>query len=220
MELKKLFPTIFESLCNIVKKIGNANSITMSYIDTPIGQMIVGATGKGICLAIFSDCKIAYECFIKNHNIVVDANSILQYNPDSNKYIKQLRRELGEYFMKMRTTFSVPLDLKGNEYQIQTWKYLQTIPYGEVKSYKDECTTLGRRLSFRATSSANKRNPVNIVIPCHRVINHNGSLGGYSGGLDRKVFLLKFENEELGNKILQRSREVVDSKSLAEYLKM
>lgn len=102
-------------------------------------------------------------------------------------------RELDDYFGGRLRTFTVPLDLCGTAFQHAVWTAVAAIPYGETRSYGELAADLGRCLSARAVGQANARNPVSIIIPCHRVIGSDGSLVGYGGGLDRKRALLDLE---------------------------
>lgn len=102
-------------------------------------------------------------------------------------------RQLEEYFQGKRKTFKLPLKLKGTEFQKLVWDALLTIPYGETRSYSEIACQIGRPKASRTVGMANHRNPVAIVVPCHRVIGKNGSLTGYAGGLDKKERLLDLE---------------------------
>ncbi|WP_328718398.1 methylated-DNA--[protein]-cysteine S-methyltransferase [Streptomyces sp. NBC_00247] len=102
-------------------------------------------------------------------------------------------RQLGEYFEGTRTEFDLPLHLEGTPFQRTVWAELQRIPYGETLSYGELAGRLGKPGASRAVGLANGRNPVSIIVPCHRVIGASGSLTGYGGGLDRKQRLLAFE---------------------------
>jgi methylated-DNA-[protein]-cysteine S-methyltransferase len=101
--------------------------------------------------------------------------------------------ELEEYFAGERREFSFPLDLRGTDFQVACWRALLAIPYGETRSYADIARTVGKPNAFRAVGMANNRNPVAIVVPCHRVIASDGGLCGYGGGLDVKRKLLELE---------------------------
>jgi methylated-DNA-[protein]-cysteine S-methyltransferase len=103
------------------------------------------------------------------------------------------RLQLGEYFAGERTGFDLPLQLEGSEFQLEVWNALLDIGYGETESYGELARRIGRPEAVRAVGLANGRNPVSIVVPCHRVIGASGSLTGYGGGLDRKRFLLELE---------------------------
>ena len=102
-------------------------------------------------------------------------------------------RELEEYFSGQRREFTFALDLRGTDFQLACWRALQTIPYGETRSYADIARAVGKPAAFRAVGMANNRNPVAIVVPCHRVIASDGTLCGYGGGLDVKRKLLELE---------------------------
>lgn len=102
--------------------------------------------------------------------------------------------QLTEYFEKKRTQFSLPLAADGTEFQQQVWQQLRQIPYGGHCSYGDIANAIGRPKAVRAVGAANGRNPLAIVVPCHRVIGQNGNMTGYAGGLSRKIWLLNHEN--------------------------
>lgn len=108
--------------------------------------------------------------------------------------LEAAKRELLEYLEGRRREFDLPLKPEGTEFQKRVWKALLTIPYGETRSYGQIAAQIGNPKACRAVGMANHKNPLPIVIPCHRVIGSGGSLVGYGGGLDRKVWLLKLEN--------------------------
>ena len=105
--------------------------------------------------------------------------------------------QLREYFVRVRTMFTVPIAPSGTVFQQRVWTELQQIPYGETRSYKQLAEAIGNRSAMRAVGAANGRNPISIVVPCHRVIGNNGTLVGYGGGLERKRFLLNLEQAAL-----------------------
>jgi O-6-methylguanine DNA methyltransferase len=102
-------------------------------------------------------------------------------------------RELNDYFVGKRREFSLPLDLRGTGFQLACWRALLEIPYGETRSYRDMAQAIGHPHAYRAVGMSNNRNPIAIVVPCHRVIASSGSLCGYGGGLDIKRKLLDLE---------------------------
>jgi O-6-methylguanine DNA methyltransferase len=113
-------------------------------------------------------------------------------SPESTaKYTAQLE----EYFAGERKQFTLPLDLRGTDFQKQCWRALLTIPYGETRTYRDMAHAIGRPLAFRAVGMANHDNPIAIIVPCHRVIASDGTLGGYGGGLPVKRWLLDLERK-------------------------
>ncbi len=109
--------------------------------------------------------------------------------------LKEAGKQLKEYFNGARREFNLPLEPVGTEFMLRVWKALQEIPYGETRSYKEIAAKAGNSKACRAVGMANNRNPIAIVIPCHRVIGANGDLVGYGGGLDKKTFLLDLEKK-------------------------
>jgi len=112
-----------------------------------------------------------------------------------NPLIKKASDQLDEYFDGRRKTFDLPLTLNGTDFQIDVWKALQNIPYGETRSYGQLAALIGTPRASRAVGMANNRNPIPIIIPCHRVIASNGSLSGYAGGVELKKRLLELEHQ-------------------------
>ena len=109
--------------------------------------------------------------------------------------LEKAARQLEEYFAGQRKEFSLPLAPKGTEFQLRVWQALLQIPYGETRSYGELAAMVGNPKACRAVGGANHRNPLSILIPCHRVVGTGGSLTGYAGGLSVKEFLLKLESE-------------------------
>ena len=107
--------------------------------------------------------------------------------------IKETYRQLSEYFAGKRDSFDIPIKTQGTDFQEKVWNALKQIPYGETRSHKDIAIAIGKPKAMRAVGMANNRNPIMIVIPCHRVIGANGQLIGYGGGLDVKEKLLTLE---------------------------
>lgn len=130
-----------------------------------------------------------------NTNAIVSIDFTLERisSSSSTPLLTEAARQLNEYFCGKRTSFDLPLAPEGTEFQKKVWKDLETIPYGETRTYKEMALMLGAVRKVRASASANGRNPIPIIIPCHRVIGSDGSLTGYSGGLDKKTWLLKLE---------------------------
>lgn len=105
----------------------------------------------------------------------------------------QVEKELSEYFSGKRKSFSIPLAPEGTDFQKQAWKALEKIPYGETRSYKEEALLAWNPKAIRAIGWANNKNPIVIIVPCHRVIGADGKLVGYGGGIERKKWLLEHE---------------------------
>ena len=151
----------------------------VDYIETPLGLFELMATDKGIFQAIF--------CGHKQHEI------------HSNEITDHGKAQLTEYFAHQRQHFTLPLDPQGTEFQKLVWHCLTKIPYGKVKSYGEVATMLNNPKASQAVGGANGRNPITLIVPCHRVIGASGSLTGYAGGLERKLWLLNHEGVAIKN---------------------
>jgi methylated-DNA-[protein]-cysteine S-methyltransferase len=114
---------------------------------------------------------------------------------DHHPVLLETERQLGEYFEGKRETFSIALDLRGTRFQKDVWQTLLAIPFGETRSYGQLAQQLGNPRATRAVGAANGRNPVSIIVPCHRVIGSSGKLTGFAGGLDAKSYLLDSEKQ-------------------------
>ena len=133
--------------------------------------------------------------------LISDGHSLIEikFGPvtntvNSNKPILlETEKQLSEYFKKERKVFSIKLDPIGTEFQLTVWNKLLQIPYGETISYQELASRIGKKNASRAVGNANGKNPIPIIIPCHRVIRKNGSFGGYAGGLKVKKYLLELE---------------------------
>jgi len=112
---------------------------------------------------------------------------------ETNAVLDEAAKQITEYFAGNREQFDLPLELEGSEFQLAVWNALLTVPYGETRSYRDMAVLVNRPKGFQAIGQANTTNPIPIVVPCHRVINADGSMGGYGGGLERKRALLTLE---------------------------
>lgn len=163
--------------------------IYTTRILTPIGPMLAGGTEDGICLLEFVDRRML-ETQINRVTKRLKARVL----PGECQYFETLKEQLDEYFASKRQQFHIPLVLAGTPFQQKVWSLLQTIPYGETRSYKQQSETLGDPSAIRAVARANGDNRVSILIPCHRVIGSTGELVGYGGGLWRKQYLLNLES--------------------------
>ena len=148
-------------------------------IDSPIGKLTLIASNIALKALFFGN---AFHGFNKKNPIY-----------EENDIIVKTEKELSEYFKGERKYFDVPLDPDGTDFQKQTWNELSKIPYAETVSYQELAKRVGDIKKARAAGNANGKNPIPIIIPCHRVIAKDGSLGGYGGGLDIKEFLLNLE---------------------------
>jgi O-6-methylguanine DNA methyltransferase len=163
--------------------------IATTVIKTPLGDMFCAATNKGICLLSFYEQK-NLEDQIQRVQEFFKAEAM----PAHNKYFECLQKEINEYFEGKRADFTIPLQLVGTVFQQSVWKILSSIPYGETISYKEEATLLNKPTAARAVANANGKNMISIIIPCHRVIQTDGKLGGYTGGIEKKESLLELED--------------------------
>jgi len=145
------------------------------FYKTPIGRLQIFADSEYITRISFFEKKVR--------------DAIEEETP----LIKKMYLELEEYFTGKRKSFDVPVKPNGTFFQQSVWKALQAIPYGETRSYKQIAEMIGKPTACRAVGMANNRNPIPIVIPCHRVVGTNGDLTGYAGGLDVKRKLLEIE---------------------------
>lgn len=134
----------------------------------------------------------------KNNQLVrIDFIETKEIEKIENDFEKQIHLQLDEYFSGKRRTFSLPFSLSGTEFQKHAWAALTKIPYGETRSYAQQAGMVHKPRAARAIGNANNKNPLPIIIPCHRVIGANGSLAGYGGGVWKKVWLLSHEQKYL-----------------------
>lgn len=157
-------------------------------IATPFGKMVCCAGEEGLYLLQFEDSAH----YPKQMAQIERAVSVC-FHEESNQHIAQLQQELEEYFTGCRTVFSVPLQPLGTAFQQSVWASLQQIPFGQALSYRQQSEKMGNSLAIRAVAAANGKNPLAIVIPCHRVVGSKGALTGFAGGLWRKQKLLELE---------------------------
>ena len=151
---------------------------------SPVGPLFLAASTKGLV-------RLEFEGRLQKPN---PSTTQLQ---ESKSALAPYLRELNDYFAGKRREFSLPLDLRGTEFQLACWQALLEIPYGETRSYRDIALAIGHPHAYRAVGMSNNRNPVAIIVPCHRVIASSGSLCGYGGGLDVKRQLLDLEQSSL-----------------------
>lgn len=148
------------------------------FYDFPVGRMVVRSLGGAI-----TQLEFARRC-----DTVVPIHDISE-----TPVMEETKRQLELYFCGELREFSIPLLPRGTEFQVKVWEALQKIPYGTTASYKDIAVAIGSPKSCRAVGGANNKNPISIIIPCHRVIGADGKLVGYGGGLDIKEKLLHLE---------------------------
>ena len=149
---------------------------------SPIGTLEITATEAGISSLFFVE-------------------ETVEINTDKTQILIEAEQQLTAYFEGGRSNFDLKLDLQGTEFQLKVWSKLLEIPYGTTISYLQLAKRIGNVKSIRAVGGANGRNPISILVPCHRVIGNNGDLTGYGGGLWRKEWLLKHENNLFGKEL-------------------
>jgi len=160
--------------------------------DSTIGPLFLAASAKGL-VALEFDARLPGQQSIRpNPRDLRQEQGGLKFE-DAPRPMRPYVKELEQYFAGKRREFTFPLDLRGTAFQIACWRALLAIPYGETRSYADIARAVGKPNAFRAVGMANNRNPVAIVVPCHRVIASDGTLCGYGGGLDVKRKLLELE---------------------------
>lgn len=169
-------------------KAERAQAIVVAFLETPLGPMLAGARAGKLCLLEFTNRRM-----IEAQLATLRRRLRASFVPGDDPLLARLERELGEYFAGRRSAFTLPLEAPGTPFEERVWAELLKIPHGETRSYQDLARTLGAPKASRAVGRANGMNRIAIVIPCHRVVNKGGQLGGYGGGLWRKHALLHLE---------------------------
>ena len=172
--------------------------LNRAILDTPYGKMVAMASEKGLAVLEFVKPN-RQEMLTKRLNKWFPGFEIVEADDD---IIKKTREWLNNYFSGQFVRLSIlPLDMRGTEFERKVWQALQEIPLGQTISYQQLAARVGNPKGARAVGSANRRNPVSIIVPCHRVIGQNGLLVGYGGGLDVKQALITHErkNTRIGN---------------------
>lgn len=165
-------------------------NIAYTFLESPIGTLLIGESPRGLAM------------------ISLPEGETIRNTPSHWNHCEHLKvpavQQLRAYFSGELTEFDLPLDLRGTDFQVSVWKALLTIPYGETISYAELARRIGNPKAVRAVGAANGKNPIPIIVPCHRVIGSNGTLTGYAGGLHVKQALLSLERQHSG-----RSRETL-----------
>jgi O-6-methylguanine DNA methyltransferase len=159
---------------------------------SPVGPLFLAASDRGL-VALEFDARLPGQQTIRLNPRDLRAETKRIRFEESANAMQPYVRELEQYFSEKRREFTFDLDLRGTDFQLACWRALVAIPFGETRSYGDIARAVGRPQGFRAVGMANNRNPVAIVVPCHRVIASDGTLCGYGGGLDVKRKLLELE---------------------------
>jgi len=162
--------------------------IRYAIVDSPLGGLLVARDDMGLTALYLPTGK--------------NARSPEPAWARADSAFGDVRGQLGEYFAGRRRVFDLPLNPSGTTFQRQVWDALRDIPYGETASYGQTAVAIGRPTGSRAVGLANGRNPISIIVPCHRVIGANGSMTGYGGGIEAKQWLLAHERRHLGATLL------------------
>ena len=161
---------------------GRGETIRWTHFDSPLGEMLIAATSKGICRLTFNDSEASLRRLFPKATILEDAGGL-----------KQLVEGALAAIEHPAAMPDLPIDVAGTAFQEAVWRELRKIPPGETRSYAQIAAAIGQPTAVRAVGTANGDNHVAVLIPCHRVIRSDGTLGGYAGGLDRKRKLLAAE---------------------------
>jgi len=157
-----------------------STTILFRSIDSPVGPLLLAGSDQALTAVEFSDNR---------HPVRRDG----EWRSGDNAILRKTELQLGEYFAGHRRMFDLPLAPSGTPFQCEVWATLATIPYGTTCSYAQIAQRLGKPAAMRAVGAANGRNPIPIILPCHRVIGANGALTGFGGGLPTKAYLLRME---------------------------
>lgn len=177
------------------------DAVQRSIMDTTIGKLCIEVEGgfvTGVYMADGVCDREEYRQEIISNNGSTKGNMFVKHSDEclekvSMDLLTETRKQLQEYFDGKRKEFNLPILLRGTKFQKKVWQELCTIPYGETRSYKELAELVGNPKAVRAVDGANNKNPIMIIVPCHRVIGADGSLVGFGGGLEVKKFLLELE---------------------------
>jgi len=156
-------------------------SLARKRVDSPVGKLELIASDKGLVAILWENDRPGRVRLSE------------RVEEEQHPILAKTEQQLGEYFAGTRKEFSVPLDMRGTPFQKNVWEALLSIRFGETRSYGQLANQLGNPRATRAVGAANGRNPLSIIVPCHRIIGSSGKLTGFAGGLDAKAFLLNLE---------------------------
>lgn len=168
-------------------------------VDSPVGSLTIFVSDTGVRAVLWPDDDAARVADIENVECGGAASSP---SPTARMTASMATDQLEEYFAGTRTEFDVPLDPVGTDFQLSAWRALREIPYGETRSYGEQAEWMGDKNKARAVGAANGRNPISIIVPCHRVVGSDGSLTGFAGGIAAKQLLLDLERRVSGRSLL------------------
>ena len=174
------------------RQCGKNVAISYASMDSPLGLLMIGATDRGLCFVQFGEGEAELLGKLRDEYPAASIQQMKEpYSPEFGKWTSELLR----YLRREQAHLDVPVDVKASAFQMKVWRYLQSIPSGEVQSYSEVAAAIGSPKAVRAVGSACAANRVAIAIPCHRVIRGDGGLGGYRWGLERKRVLIDEERK-------------------------
>ena len=159
------------------------DALSTTTMPSPVGPLTLVASARGLRALLWPEEREGR----------VRVDEATGAGPGADAILATAREQLDEYFAGERTEFDVPLDPVGTDFQLEAWRVLRTIPYGHTITYGEQAMRLGGAEKSRAVGAANGRNPISIIVPCHRVVGSTGKLTGFAGGLDTKAWLLRHE---------------------------
>lgn len=174
----------------------DAEPLHSATIDSPVGPLRVVASSVGVRAVLWPSDDATRVPDLARIDLEATVPSGVR------RTIDEVARQLAEYFDGTRTAFDLPLDAVGSEFQREAWLALRQIPFGETITYGEQAARMGDRNKARAVGAANGRNPISIIVPCHRVVGSNGSLTGFAGGVNTKQYLLEHERRVSGRSLL------------------
>jgi methylated-DNA-[protein]-cysteine S-methyltransferase len=166
------------------RRLAESERLTYALLPSPVGVLTLAASATGLRYILWENDELTR---------VPDGADVV--DPAAHPVLAVAARQLTEYFAGERTDFDVPLEPQGTVFQLAAWQALRTIPYGQTVSYGEQARRLGDVNKSRAVGAANGRNPLSIIVPCHRVVGSDGSLTGFGGGIEAKAWLLAHESD-------------------------
>ncbi|MCC3374842.1 methylated-DNA--[protein]-cysteine S-methyltransferase [Cohnella sp. REN36] len=182
-----------------------SQALVWTETDSPLGKLTLCRSEAGLCRVEFGGWE-ARSCSAKAWAHRWSPASPFREDAED-ELLREAAEQLRRYFAGELRTFDLPLDLKGTPFQRQVWQALRDVPYGETAAYRDIAAAVGAPKAVRAVGGANNRNPVPIIVPCHRIIGANGAMVGYGGGLPIKEHLLALESSLVGAEAMGHGRE-------------
>lgn len=168
------------------------------YMDSPVGKLQLVEKDGSLTHVLFCSRREPKPPGGNGHEVLAKvAGKTVYFTEECTPLLKKVKKELEEYFAGKRRTFTIPMDPEGTPFQRKAWEGLRTIPYGQTRTYKQMAEYAQCPLGYRAIGMANNKNPISIIVPCHRVIGSDGKLVGFGGGLDKKELLLELEKSVL-----------------------